>query len=119
MAGRVKFEPASGGACWRVRHEGGDVEGHMPFKNRFVVEGEEAEGHMPRIRSGFSLEPDGEDDNGEQLYRIEGDDAEAHMPRLKSGFTLEPTGEEEGGDPVYRVLSDEDDAEGHLARSGR
>ena len=117
MGSRVKFEPASHGARWRVRHEEGDVEGHMPFRTRFVVEDEDAEGHMPRIRSWFSLEPDGEDENGEQLYRIEGDDAEGHMPRIRGGgFSLEPTGKEEGGDPVYRIVAEDDDAEGHPYR---
>jgi hypothetical protein len=117
MAARVKFEPVRDGTRWRVQPEDGDVEGHMPFKNRFAVEDDDVEGHGRKFY--FSLEPTGEDQGGEPLFRIEGDDAEGHMPRLRSGFSLEPTGEEEGGDPVYRILAEGDDAEGHLARSGR
>jgi hypothetical protein len=75
---------------------------------------------MPRVRISLSLETDGEDENGEQLYRIETEgDAEGHMPPVRRSFSLEPTGEEEGGDPVYRMLVAGDDAEGHVARSGR
>ena len=105
----------------------------MPWMKRFAVEDEAAEGHMPRMRSGFSLEPDGEDESGEPLYRIEGeDDAEGHAARFKyfsqeeqdteghglrvKFFSLEPTGEEEGGDPVYRIKAEGDDAEGHRRR---
>ena len=129
-ADRIEFERAGDGERWRVRHAGGDVEGHMPIRSRFAVEDEDAEGHMPRLRSMFSLEPDGEDENGEPLYRIEGeDDAEGHATRgrgfstdeqdaeghgIKVRFlSLEPTGEEEGGDPVYRIKAEGDDAEGH------
>ena len=129
-AGRIEFERAGDGERWRVRHAGGDVEGHMPYRYKFAVEDEDAEGHMPRMRIGFSLEPDGEDENGEPLYRIEGEDdleghairngrfseeeqdAEGHAGRIRL-FSLEPTGEEEGGDPVYRVKAEGDDAEGH------
>ena len=137
MADRIELEPVGDGVRWRLRHPLTDVEGHMPFRTRFAVEDEDAEGHMPRIRNWFSVEPDGEDEGGEPLYRIEteGDaeghavrprgfaaeeqDTEGHMPRLKTGFTLEPTGEEEGGDPVYRMLVEGDNAEGHIFRSGR
>ena len=129
-AGRIELERADGGTRWRVRHPGGDVEGHMPYR-RFAVEGDDAEGHRRKFR--FSLEPDGEDEGGEPLYRIEGEsdaeghairiryfspdeqDAEGHMPRMSRGLSLEPTGEEEGGDPVYRITAD-DDAEGHGTR---
>jgi hypothetical protein len=130
-AGRIELESAGDGTRWRVRRAGGDVEGHMPFRYRFAVEDEGAEGHMPRIRNWFSLEPDGEDESGETLYRVEGEgDAEGHAFRIK-GFSeeeqdaegharirlsLEPTGEEEGGDPVFRVKADGDDAEGHAKR---
>jgi len=136
-AGRIELERAGDGTRWRVRREGGDVEGHMPFGTRFLVEDDDTEGHMPRIRNGFSLEPDGEDENGEPLYRIEGEgdaeghaarfkffsadeqDVEGHMPRIGRWLSLEPTGEEEGGEAVYRVKAEGDDAEGHALKSGR
>ena len=130
-ADRIEFERAGDGERWRVRHAGGDVEGHVFRAGKFAVEDEDAEGHMPRLRGGsFSLEPDGEDEAGEPLYRIEGeDDAEGHA-LMRRGFSqeeqdteghagkfrffsLEPTGEEEGGDPVYRIKAEGDDTEGH------
>jgi hypothetical protein len=128
VASRIRFEPARDGARWRVEHEGGDVEGHRRYV-RFVVEDEDAEGH--RYRGYFSLEPDGEDEGGEPLYRISGEgDVEGHAGRFKFfsqddpdaeghariRFSLEPTGEEEGGDPVYRMQVEGDDAEGHRRR---
>jgi hypothetical protein len=119
---RIELEPAGDGTRWRVRHAGADVQGHAMRSGTFVVEGEEgedAEGHMPRVRNGFSLEPDGEDENGEPLYRIDSEgDTEGHAFRGR-GFSLEPTGEEEGGDPVYRMLVEGDDAQGHAYKSGR
>jgi hypothetical protein len=109
-ADRIELEPVGDGERWRVRREGDDVEGHMPFRYKLAVEDEDAEGHA--YRRGFSLEPDGEDEGGEPLYRIEGD-VEGHA-RIR--FSLEPTGEEEGGDPVYRMKDEGDDAEGHRRR---
>jgi hypothetical protein len=116
--GRIELERAGDGERWRVRHAGGDVEGHAFRAGKFAVEGEDAEGHA--MRGKLSLEPDGEDEGGEPLFRIgAGGDLEGHLARGRGAFTLEPTGEEQGGDPVYRMLFDGDDAEGHLARSGR
>src|ERR687892_2536196 len=98
-SGRIELERVGDGERWRVRHAGGDVEGHMPFRTRFAVEGDDAEGHRRKFR--FSLEPDGEDEGGDPLYRIEGEsDAEGHAFRIK-GF------------------SPEEDAEGHMPRMGR
>jgi hypothetical protein len=131
-ADRIELEPVGDGERWRVRTFGKDVEGHMPWAKRFAVEDEDAEGHA--FRGHFSLEPAGEDEGGEPLYRIaeEGDveghasrirffsadesDAEGHMPRIRGYFSLEPTGEEEGGEPVYRVQTEGDDVEGHGRR---
>jgi hypothetical protein len=129
MADRIELERAGDGERWRVRHMGGDVEGHRRYA-RFAVEDEDVEGHRRYAR--FSLEPDGEDEGGEPLFRIAGEgdveghgtrirffspeeqDAEGHMPWRR--VSLEPTGEEEGGDPVYRVRAEGDDAEGHAKR---
>jgi hypothetical protein len=131
MGTRIRFEPVGDGARWRVEHEGGDVEGHMPWAKRFAVEDEDAEGH--RYRGYFSLEPAGEDEGGERLYRIEGEgDVEGHGSRVRFfspdepdteghariRFSLEPTGEEEGGEPVYRMQTEGDDVEGHVGRWG-
>jgi hypothetical protein len=131
-ADRIELEPAGDGTRWRVRHAGGDVEGHVLRAGKFTVEGDDAEGHA--MRGKLSLEPDGEDEGGEPLYRITGEgDAEGHRIKFKfsqdepdaeghlykARFSLEPTGEEEGGDPVYRILAEGDDAEGHALKSGR
>jgi hypothetical protein len=50
MGTRIRFEPVGDRARWRVEHEGGDVEGHMPFRYRYPMqtEGDDAEGHVGR-----------------------------------------------------------------------
>lgn len=124
MADRIELEPVGDGERWRLRTPSKDLEGDVG--SRFVVKDEDAEGHM--LRS-YSLEPAGEDQSGEQLFRLEGEgdveghdlrsgpeifmDVEGHMLRL---ITLEPTGEEEGGEPVFRMSAEGGDAEGHIAR---
>jgi hypothetical protein len=128
MADRIELERAGDGERWRVRHMGGDVEGHRRYA-RFAVEDEDAEGH--RYRGYLSLEPDGEDEGGEPLFRIAGEgDVEGHGTRIRffsaeerdaegharMRLSLEPTGEEEGGDPVYRMQVEGEDAEGHAKR---
>ena len=61
---RIILEPAGDGERYRIRTEGGDTEGHMPKKYRFEVE------------------PDGEDDDGNPLFRLAGgDDVEGHRYR--------------------------------------
>jgi hypothetical protein len=117
MGTRIRFEPVRDGTRWRVLPEDRDAEGHMPFKVRYAAEDDDVEGHGRRFY--FSLEPDGEGEGGEPLFRLEGDDAEGHMPRIRTGFSLEPTDEEEDGVPVYRVEAEGDDAEGHAYKSGR
>jgi len=124
MADRIELEPVGDGERWRLRTPGKDLEGDV--ESRFAVKDADAEGHIAR----FSLEPAGEDESGEQLFRLEGEgdveghdlrsfspemvrDVEGHMLRM---ITLEPTGEEEGGDPVFRVRPEGGDAEGHIAR---
>ncbi len=62
---RIVFEPAEDGKRWRMRLEGGDVEGHHANY---------------RFRA---MEPSGEDEQtGEALYRLtlemDGEDVEAH-----------------------------------------
>lgn len=63
---RIVFEPVRNGQ-WRMRLEGGDVEGHG-FRVRFL-----------------SLEPAGEGDEGEQLYEIElgEEDVEGQASRVR------------------------------------
>jgi hypothetical protein len=65
---RIVFEPTQDGTQWKMRLEGGDVEGHHA---------------NVRFRA---MEPSGEDEqSGETLYRltleIDGDDVEAHCIR--------------------------------------
>jgi hypothetical protein len=122
MADRIELEPAGDGERWRLRTPSKDLEGNIG--SRFVVKDEDAEGHVFI----FSLEPAGEDESGEQLFRVEGEgDVEGHVLRAPgsevardveghvfSFISLEPTGEEEGGDPVFRVRSEGGDTEGHI-----
>jgi hypothetical protein len=123
MADRIELEPAGDGELWRLRTPSKDVEG-----KRLAVKDKDAEGHD--LRAIFSLEPAGEDESGEQLFRMQGEDAEGHdlrsfgpeMIRDVEGHivryvSLEPTGDEEGGDPVFRMKIDGEDAEGHIMRA--
>lgn len=55
---RIILERVGDGERWKVRTEGGDAEGHVPQR--------------------FEVEPDGEDESGEPLFRIGGEDAEGH-----------------------------------------
>jgi hypothetical protein len=60
-AERIVLEPVGDGKRWRVKPEGGDVEGHMPYRR-------------------FDIEPAG-DEGGEPVYRITagGEDVEGHL----------------------------------------
>ena len=62
-AERITLEPTEDGKRWRVKPEGGDVEGH--------------------IMKMFSIEPAGEDDRGEPLFVVksDGEDVTGHMLR--------------------------------------
>jgi len=63
-AEKITLEPTEDGKRWRVKPEGGDVEGHV-FRY-------------------FSIEPAGEDDKGEPLFAVKsdgGDDVTGHMLR--------------------------------------
>jgi hypothetical protein len=96
-AGQIELERVGDGERWRVRTPGKDVEGHKRAWSRFVVEDEYAEDHMPwgrfseeerdaerhaRIR--FSLEPTGEEEGGDPVYRVKAqrEDAEGHAKRF-------------------------------------
>jgi hypothetical protein len=63
---RIILEPAGDGERYRIRTEGGDTEGA------------DTEGHL--LKSGrFEVAPDGEDADGNPLFRLTGgDDAEGH-----------------------------------------
>ena len=61
---RIILEPAGDGERYRIRTEGGDTEGHGRRLYRFEVA------------------PDGEDTDGNPLFRLTGDDdAEGHARR--------------------------------------
>jgi hypothetical protein len=63
-ADKITLEPTEDGKRWRVKPEGGDVEGHL----------------MPVL----SIEPAGEDDNGEPLFAVksEGEDVTGHILKM-------------------------------------
>ncbi len=87
---RIVFEPAEDGKRWKMRLEGGDVEGHHS---------------NCRFRA---MEPSGEDEQtGEALYRLtlemDGEDVEAHHSNFRFSRPEEP---------------DRDDAEAHGYRMG-
>jgi hypothetical protein len=64
-------------------HGEGDAEGHGIRVKWFSAEEQDVEGHMPRIGRCLSLEPTGEEEGGDPVYRVleEGDDAEGHVAR--------------------------------------
>ncbi len=108
-AERIVLEPVGDGKRWRVKAEGGDVEGHM--RKLFDAEGDDAEGHMRRT----TIDAEGDDAEGHMrrtTIAAEGDDAEGHLHRY---FEIEPAGEE-NGEPVFRVMLGGEDVEGHRRR---
>lgn len=74
---RITLEPIPGNGLWRVRVEGGDVEGHN------------------LVPGGISVEPAGEDEEGEVLFRVslDGEDVEGHGPRFGGMPAIPPLGE--------------------------
>jgi hypothetical protein len=61
-ADKITLEPTEDGKRWRVKPEGGDVEGHQIFL--------------------FTIEPAGEDDNGMPAFAVKagGEDVTGHIP---------------------------------------
>lgn len=62
-AEKITLEPTEDGKRWRVKPEGGDVEGH--------------------ILKHFSIEPAGKDDKGEPLFFVKSDDEDVTGHILK------------------------------------
>ena len=61
-ADKIMLEPTEDGKRWRVKLEGGDVEGHQIFH--------------------FTIEPAGEDDSGRPAFAVKagGEDVTGHVP---------------------------------------
>ena len=60
-ADKITLEPTEDGKRWRIKPEGGDVEGHM--------------------YSMFSIEPAGEDEKGQPVFAVkaDGEDVTGHI----------------------------------------
>jgi hypothetical protein len=77
-------EDENGEPLYRIEGEG-DAEGHALMRRGFSAEEQDTEGHMPRVSKYFSLEPTGEQEDGNPVYRVkaEGDDAEGHRIKFR------------------------------------
>jgi hypothetical protein len=101
-ADKITLEPTEDGRRWRVRLEGGDVEGH-------------------EIRRRFSIEPDGEQD-GDPVYRVsaDGEDVEGHLMRWSDQELKQAVAQVEDALAALRELetgpAGGEDVEGHASR---